>query len=873
MVTPRVYGGSVSSATADTDAAQQRRSGSGVVAPAVWLTVGVAVLFVVAFRSLWSVPIRLAGFADMHWFFGPMQFFFDSRLDAGDFPLWNSMTYSGEPFAAHPLVMAFYPPNLIRSVLVTAHTPADTLASLSLLSLFHLWLMACGMYGLARQEGISPPTAAVVGLATAFSHPVLFGVVGNLAFLYTVAWVPVVMLCLARAAGAVRLRARTGWLLTGGLVYGWQILAGIHQIPLYATVAYLWYAAVRLPLWRKGVPAQAAARRALGWMAGMGLFGAVAVLVAAALVLPSLELFEYSARSPEHFRRFARAVGGVDHSLWGRFIYLARSIAAEPGIATAQRFGDMVSDQYLTLNVGMIVVGTAAFLAGVGRRAAVYASLFYLLFDLCLGPPMPIARVVTSWVSVVQSSSSYASILLIVPLGILAGLGLEQIFGRAGPRGLPVPVRISLSIVGAGLIWLLPEPAGGLIDWSLRWALLPLGVLATIVVSSRWMHYRGLVLTVLVLETVVCSLALAERQYRVRPLTITAESLRQTASGTPNRARTLALSHNDNLWSLRRAINGYDPMVLDATSRVLVNPGEEDVFSRALTLSRNRRAVALLKRRYWLASFAVRGGLPKGDRLFPPTKVVFWKADADGSRLEPPRPQLPEMSLDAVPDSTLAEPEVGEVLWTGVSRNSLRLPSVALPARNSALLVDYVSREPAHFTVRFAGRGKHEYIRFNRVRARASGRGPSTIEFPLPDFEVVDIAIELRGDQAVSLRRVAIAVDHADETDRIEVLDEAPDRSVVRLRDLPEPRALVFADAAYPGWQAHLDDVEVPIHIVDGAFKAVWVPRGTHSVRFEFRPWRVRVGSALSIAATAAVLLSIFWCFRTDRQRTDPDAR
>ena len=98
----------------------------------------------------------------------------------------------------------------------------------------------------------------------------------------------------------------------------------------------------------------------------------------------------------------------------------------------------------------------------------------------------------------------------------------------------------------------------------------------------------------------------------------------------------------------------------------------------------------------------------------------------------------------------------------------------------------------------------------------------------------------------------------------------------VEVREVPDHRILTFIDAAYPGWRAYVDSERVPILLANDVFKAVVVPPGTHRVRFEFRPWRVYAGAAVSgpVFVLALMYLAVEgWArhrraARTERRRT-----
>jgi hypothetical protein len=58
---------------------------------------------------------------------------------------------------------------------------------------------------------------------------------------------------------------------------------------------------------------------------------------------------------------------------------------------------------------------------------------------------------------------------------------------------------------------------------------------------------------------------------------------------------------------------------------------------------------------------------------------------------------------------------------------------------------------------------------------------------------------------------------------------------------------LVLADAYYPGWQAEVDDVTTRIYRADYAFRAIYLPEGSHVVRFHYTPTWFDLGLRLSV--------------------------
>ncbi len=77
------------------------------------------------------------------------------------------------------------------------------------------------------------------------------------------------------------------------------------------------------------------------------------------------------------------------------------------------------------------------------------------------------------------------------------------------------------------------------------------------------------------------------------------------------------------------------------------------------------------------------------------------------------------------------------------------------------------------------------------------------------------------------------------------------------------PAFLVFSGVEYPGWSARIDGHRVPVVRTDGLLRGVWIPGGSHDVRFDFRPLTFRIGASLSLGSWLLLLWLVWW----DRQR------
>jgi hypothetical protein len=85
-------------------------------------------------------------------------------------------------------------------------------------------------------------------------------------------------------------------------------------------------------------------------------------------------------------------------------------------------------------------------------------------------------------------------------------------------------------------------------------------------------------------------------------------------------------------------------------------------------------------------------------------------------------------------------------------------------------------------------------------------------------------------------------------------LDYQPEAYTIAV-ETTGPAYLVLSEVWYPGWRAWLDGQEVPVHLANFAFRAVYLAEpGTHTVTMRFDPlsWKVGLGiSALTWLALA----------------------
>lgn len=99
-------------------------------------------------------------------------------------------------------------------------------------------------------------------------------------------------------------------------------------------------------------------------------------------------------------------------------------------------------------------------------------------------------------------------------------------------------------------------------------------------------------------------------------------------------------------------------------------------------------------------------------------------------------------------------------------------------------------------------------------------------------------------------------------TGQVTITSYEPEQIVLQA-ETDQAAVLVLSDAFYPGWQATVDGIPVPIYQTDVLFRSLQLSSGTHQVVFVFAPASVRNGRLVTLGTLTFVLLGAFWLWRT----------
>jgi hypothetical protein len=373
-------------------------------------------------------------FRDLARGFYPSARVFHDLVHAGDFPFWNPRYAGGQPFAANPAYMTFYPPNWLTLL-------PDFHRGFHLAILIHYYVAAFGMYLFLRSCSLQPPASGIGAIA--WSAGGLLMSLSNLPpLLASAAWLPFFALFVRRFFSGRRVRD----FAAAALVLGLILLIGEQSMILQAGAlagAYALYQA--RSRWSE-------AARALGLTA---LLTIAALSVAAVQIIPALDLQRDSGRAAPLKRGEAaswsllpaRPLELAFPNLFGRF-------APDVSFYWAARFNRPFRDPFvLSFYPGLLM--TAFIVAGFVRRvrgwqlAGAIAALSYLaaVFPLAYALGFKSIRYPEKfWISGlfalivlgaialddVAKTARSARITLFIIAGVAASIGLFSLIGAYG---------------------------------------------------------------------------------------------------------------------------------------------------------------------------------------------------------------------------------------------------------------------------------------------------------------------------------------------------------------------------------------------------------------------------------------------------------
>ena len=285
--------------------------------------------------SVWFFPVVLAAtvaglffdavgadcvfaYRDALHFYPPLYRLVREEWLSGRVPLWNPLLNCGQPLAGMGTAGAFYPPQVLLTMLLPDGV------SLNVYCILHLAFAATGAYVLSRHQSCSRPAATVAGLAYGFCGSVLLQIY-NPIYAAGAAWL------VWGVYGGLRL-------LGGGGVRDFLLLAVSLAMSVYCGDPQSGYhVGLVLGLYWLTMPGRS--WRGLALLAMAGAAGAMLALVQVAV-------------TAEFMRDTTRAMDVVPLSIWDVPQFLARPAKVRQGVQWYDLFigrTPVGADQYRTL--------------------------------------------------------------------------------------------------------------------------------------------------------------------------------------------------------------------------------------------------------------------------------------------------------------------------------------------------------------------------------------------------------------------------------------------------------------------------------------------------------------------------------------------
>jgi len=263
--------------TSDGTPASEPQKQSRWAAPAV-IAALVLVFYLVPLASE-SASIQWDA-ADLHY---PFQKYWSDHVRSGSLPSWTPYVYAGYPFLAYPETAAWYPPHW--PFFLIGITPRMIQAELAL----NAFIACLGAFLLISRLVENRSAAVLGGLCYGLSG-FFAGHASHVGIFAAAACLPWLLLAFRRAldGSAVRYTA------LGGMAGAAMILAGYFQTAMYGFLALGLYALADL---------YRAPRRWLRIASVVAGMLALAIIVAAIQIVPTLELVETTSRAMSNYSR------------------------------------------------------------------------------------------------------------------------------------------------------------------------------------------------------------------------------------------------------------------------------------------------------------------------------------------------------------------------------------------------------------------------------------------------------------------------------------------------------------------------------------------------------------------------------------------
>ena len=159
----------------------------------------------------------------------PWYQFLSWSLHHHSFPFWNPYSEAGRLFIGEPSTGAFYPLNLLISLLPLNSRGLLPAWAIEYFVVLHYFIAALLTYFLCRELRLRRPAAIISGIAFAYSGSLSFRSYAHISIFAAFVWIPGVFLVFLKALRSLTVRQQLLWANLGGLALAFILMAGHHQ--------------------------------------------------------------------------------------------------------------------------------------------------------------------------------------------------------------------------------------------------------------------------------------------------------------------------------------------------------------------------------------------------------------------------------------------------------------------------------------------------------------------------------------------------------------------------------------------------------------------------------------------------------------------
>lgn len=819
------------------------------------------------------------------WIFSlPNQFFLDSSIHRGDFPFWNPLAFCGTPFAADPQTLAFYPLNLLRSLLTYDPTPFRTQTSWNILLFVHYQIAGIGMYVLSRQYGLSRAAAWTALVGFICSSQFVFNMITWVYHIPNVTWLPWILFFLNKTFSSTQFNTQLRFAICAATIYAMHLLGGG---PVFMVIGTLLGGATFLinTVWsplncpnseETDQDILPLARRILRNTILLSAFLGIGLLLSSPYLFASTEFAFHSIRADS-------VTDTYRNSFILECVFSLRDMIGLSFVYSATR-----GKPAIVFSGACVTVLAIASLFHPNRRITFfYGLLFLILADVIRFGRTPAIETPLAFLfdkitpfNVLKTEGWLCTVVIGLPLGMLAGIGVDAItklkLSSTRVRLLASVATIYLGALAVSSIaaWLpdltLARNAAGLSTHAatIMFCSVPILFFSALIGAiwrPTWRRWALVLPLFAFCETLVWNIAIPQKVETdsIFPCVLPMERLMTTPDWHSRNSRLAYRTQDCAMLSLRPNIGGYNPIYLASSGRVLLlNADFESHYTRFLEsdfAGENLRWNQIAKRQFWLSRQVVRGDLPPMQNLFPAATTVFMpvlpsdttipivaREDVEGKAVSDASTRI-ALSIPAKPDTTGNQ---GNAVWN--------LPPFQTPARHSVLCLRLVGNGGGTVEVTAYDNSADIPLHLRKLQIPAES-GEVLLEAPLPDLEEPFgepriVFTPATAGASFQLLEAYLLSDSKDENSLIKITSLRANSAEVEIAPLPESRVLTFTDANYPGWKAYVDSKPAPMYAANGAFKSVVLGPGPHTVRLVYSPGRIYVGLLFSAATTIAIV-------------------